>query len=471
VSALRDTVTATFHSGNLHSSLNDISLKKPSAVEFVMRKEPRSEMEQFEPERLGGADPEGLGYTVSNIKSAYGIPSDLQASNDATTQMVWGPGTFGYSKSKLSSFKEQQCPLLNEDKIVFDTENHGTSGGDNFGEGNLDVTMIASFGLNVQTVVSNTNTTASTEEGVGFGQAFLDFATELASRETVPHVLSLSLGSLSAASCDLLCSEAAKMGHTLEECHAYMQKQRQVCMYLSQDQSARISTALQVLGTRGVSIFGSSGDGGSHFSFGSFSPETKLGKDLNTISCANSIPVAPTESPYVISVGGTMWSGSSSNPVTWAGFGGGSGGGVSWQFDRPAHQQETAAKYFNRSDMPSASSFNPHGRAYPDVSALGVSGTSQSCPITAGIFSLIIDHRLNAGLPPLGFIGTRIWQVAEQFPGEAFFDVTEGNSKTSCEEGFPATVGWDANTGWGRPIWDGMMKHFGSDSTLQPVVV
>lgn len=53
----------------------------------------------------------------------------------------------------------------------------------------------------------------------------------------------------------------------------------------------------------------------------------------------------------------------------------------------------------------------------------------------------------------------------EQYPGEAFQDITSGNSKTSCEEGFPATVGWDAVTGWGRPVWAGMLKHFGSDST------
>jgi len=58
--------------------------------------------------------------------------------------------------------------------------------------------MITSFGLNVSTLVSNTNTSMSTEEGKGFGLAMLDFVTELASRKTVPHVLSLSLGSLSA---------------------------------------------------------------------------------------------------------------------------------------------------------------------------------------------------------------------------------------------------------------------------------
>ena len=53
----------------------------------------------------------------------------------------------------------------------------GTAGGDNYGEGNLDVRMIAAFGLNVHTIVSNTNTSKSTEEGNGFGEVTL--ATKL----------------------------------------------------------------------------------------------------------------------------------------------------------------------------------------------------------------------------------------------------------------------------------------------------
>ena len=69
--------------------------------------------------------------------------------------------------------------------------------------------MISSFGLNVHTLVSNTNTSSSTEEGKGFGFALLDFVTSLAARKTLPQVLSISLGSLGAYSCDLLCDKAA----------------------------------------------------------------------------------------------------------------------------------------------------------------------------------------------------------------------------------------------------------------------
>lgn len=364
----------------------------------------------------------------------------------------------------------EQVPKLNMSRIEFDTKNHGQSGGDNYGEGNLDVKMIASFGLNVRTIVSNTNASTSTEEGEGFGQAMLDFLTALASRETLPHVLSLSLGSLSSASCSLLCEKASAKPYNIDtsDCHDFLQQQRQVCMFLSDDQTRRIDMALQVLGTRGVSVFGSSGDGGSHFSFGPFEGEGDVADALNEISCAYQFPVFPTASPYIVSVGGEMWSdGDSSHPITWAGFGGGSGGGFSWQFPQPTHQQDGVAAYLSHTDLlPPSSSFNASGRAYPDISGIAVDGTSQSSPLIAGVFSMIVDTRLNAGLDGrLGFLGPRLWKVASEHPGEAFEDIAEGNSKTSCDTGFASAKGtWDPNTGFGRPIWSGLVKYFASDA-------
>ena len=495
VSALRDSVTATFDSSSSSSSSSSLQLTSrglphpsthPAAVDFVLRRDAAAPAAAIDSARRRPAAAEEAqqsssqqsssqqsSYNIKTIKQAYGIPTDLAATNGATTQMVWGPGTFGYSPAALKVFALEQCPLMNTRKVAFDTPNHGKSGGDNFGEGTLDVHMIASFGLNVSTLVSNTNTSASTEETTGFGAALLDFVTSLAARpagKAMPHVLSMSLGSLSGASCALLCARAAATRkHTLAECEAYIATQRQVCMFLSPAQSARINVGLQVLGARGVTVLGSSGDGGSHFSFGKFSGGANdIAATLNEISCANQIPVFPTASPYVVSVGGEMWDGSDpAKPITWAGFGGGSGGGFSIQFPAPAHQAKSVAAYLSSTEgLPPASGFNASQRAYPDMSAVGVSGTSQSCPITAGIWAMITDARLNAGLPPLGFVAPRLWQVAEQFPGEAFEDITEGNSKTSCSNGFPAAKGWDPDTGWGRPVWAGMMKHFASDSLL-----
>jgi hypothetical protein len=408
-------------------------------------------------------------YSVSNQKKAYGIPNDLAATNDSTLQMVWGPGTFGFSMSQLTQLKNSDVPLLNTSRVNFDTKNHGEAGGDNYGEGNLDTQMISSFGLNVHTLVSNTNTSSSTEEGNGFGQALLDFVNELSSRKVLPQVLSISLGSLNAYSCNLLCDKALEKGISKSDCSNYLQQQRQVCMFLSTEQVNRINSGFKILGIRGVSIFGSSGDGGSHFSFQPFEGGN-IADVLNDISCEYTMPVFPTTSPYVVSVGGTDWSGffnpDPTKPKAWSG----SGGGFSWQFAQPQHQEKVVSNYISnhqsKSGFPSPMSFNATGRAYPDISAVAVDGTSQSSPTMAGIFSLLMDHRLNAGLPPLGFVAPRLWSIATKYPGEAFESVTIGNTKTSCDSGFPAGSSWDPVTGWGRPVWKGIVKHFGNDKNL-----
>jgi tripeptidyl-peptidase I len=114
--------------------------------------------------------------------------------------------------------------------------------------------------------------------------------------------------------------------------------------------------------------------------------------------------------------------------------------------------------------LPPPSSFNKTGRGYPDLSAVAVMGTSESSPTVAGIWSMIMDHRMNNGLKPLGFLAPRLWQTMEQHPGVALENVAVGDSKTSCNNGFPSSKSaWDPVTGWGRPKWAGMLQLFGSD--------
>lgn len=471
MSPLRDSISATFKSlaMNSPSARRLLSIdERPSVVEFAVQRAGASATTHH-----GKSSVHSLstgGYTVENIKKAYGIPVDLQASNSSTMQMVWGPGTFGYSKSELDSFKERECPLLNTSKVKFDTENHGHVG-DNYMEGNLDTQMTTAFGLNVETIVSNTNTSMSTEEGEGFGEALLDFVTEFPSRPVLPQVLSLSLGSLSAYSCDLLISEGVKAGFSEADVRKYLQDQRQVCLFLSREQVRRINTGFQLIGLRGVTIFGSSGDGGSHFSFEAFRGGP-IADALNTVSCKFQMPVFPTTSPYITSVGGEDWAGflvpDPSKPKAWSG----SGGGFSWEFGAPAFQQVAVASYLGGTNgLPPSNSFNASGRAYPDISGVAVEGTSQSAPMLAGIFSLVMDHRLNVGLPPLGFLGPRLYKTMEKFPGEAFESINSGNTRTSCKNGFPAKEGWDPVTGWGRPRWEGLLKHFGSDAPIAQTIV
>jgi hypothetical protein len=51
--------------------------------------------------------------------------------------------------------------------------------------------------------------------------------------------------------------------------------------------------------------------------------------------------------------------------------------------------------------------------------------------------------------------------------GVALENIAVGDSKTSCDNGFPASAsGWDPVTGWGRPQWAGLLKLLGSDDAL-----
>lgn len=74
------------------------------------------------------------------------------------------------------------------------------------------------------------------------------------------------------------------------------------------DTMDRINQEFMKVGLMGVTILAASGDGGNHFAFGKYDgSDSTLSDALNEISCAYSFPVFPTDSPYVLSVGGSSW--------------------------------------------------------------------------------------------------------------------------------------------------------------------
>lgn len=159
----------------------------------------------------------------------------------------------------------------------------------------------------------------------------------------------------------------------------------------------------------------------------------------------------------------------------------------------PDYQKDAVQAYLNQDvvkNMVPTSMYNASNRAYPDVAAMsffgptckmggndgkgkGIScffggGTSFASPEFAGLLSLLVDHRLNQGLPPLGFILPRLYKLAADPDKvkEMFIDVTDGNTRdrtTGCPIVFPATAGWDPQTGFGQPLFDGFVKHLGQD--------
>jgi len=281
------------------------------------------------------------------------------------------------------------------------------------------------------------------------------------------------LGSLAWDSCDLMCTILAQGGqYSKQDCEDYLQTQRQVCMYDSGVQADRMNNEMMKLASRGVSILAATGDGGSHFSFGPFPSDGAIGDALNTISCTYNFPTFPAASPWVTGVGGITLGDTPTSPVAWDG----SGSGFSWRFPMPSYQASTVQLYLTQyntsSGFPDPTSYNASNRAYPDVSAVADNvplivdggeddggGTSASTPTFAGIISIINDMRFNAGRGPLGLLNPALYKLTAKYPGELFYDITDGNSKTSCTEGFPATPGWDPVTGLGSPIFAGLQKY------------
>jgi tripeptidyl-peptidase-1 len=379
--------------------------------------------------------------TPARQRDFYAIPQTQHSTNKSNLQMVWGCGTFGVNKTELGMFYERYCSDCDLNDVQYDTVHHGVEGGDNYMEGTLDTTYISSFGKGTPTLVSNTNTSMATEEGEGQGIATLVAFEEIARRRTVPLVLSLSLGSLAFDACDALCTSlAATTAFSHAQCHDYMQKQRQICLYASEAQQERINVAFKMMGLRGITVLGASGDGGPHWSFGPFSKREPIGAALNKVGCGQMSPLFPANSPYILAVGGITWKDNDpTQPAAWTVHEGCTGGGFSNEFSAPAFMAEAVAGYIKGAatipGMAPASQYNASGRAYPDVAAFmdGVplcfngqcsrsicGGTSASTPTMAGILSLINDVRINKGLPSLGFVVPKIWQVAQDHPGEAF---------------------------------------------------
>ena len=120
-------------------------------------------------------------------------------------------------------------------------------------------------------------------------------------------------------------------------------------MFESEDQENRIDVEFMKLGLRGVTVTAASGDGGSHFAFGPFN-KGNLFNELNRIICSSmNMPVYPTSSPYVLSVGGTTWLaetayGPQCTPTTPCGWSS-SGGGFSWKNKTHTYQDILIPKY------------------------------------------------------------------------------------------------------------------------------
>ncbi|CAF1619169.1 unnamed protein product, partial [Didymodactylos carnosus] len=264
----------------------------------------------------------------------------------------------------------------------------------------------------------------------------------------------------------------------------------------------RFDQELIKLAARGLTVVASSGDGGT----------SNVGFTNNDISgtdptCTPFLPIYPSYSHYVVSVGASFqtkyYLGAHTKLVSKLGevpvsisngqvFTSGSGfANQSREHPLPKWQKHVVKKYLKNQrvlgllpptgplNQDGSSNlktiWNPHGRAYPDVVALGSKiftiigakvsygdGTSLSAPIFAGLLSLINDALLNKNLPPLGLAAPFLYWAAAR-NSSSFNDIVYGTNKDgvlqahtepfaeTCPTGFHAAVGWDAVSGLGSP--------------------
>jgi subtilase family serine protease len=196
---------------------------------------------------------------------------------------------------------------------------------------------------------------------------------------------------------------------------------------------------------QGQSMFQASGDGGAY---------------------TNS-PLAPTDDPWVTSVGGTtlssgagatwvsekVWNGNSEHAGNHA-----SAGGVSttwaipvWQQGLDMSQNQGSTTWRNIPDVAMLADMiwiiASNGNQYP------ISGTSASAPLWAGFMALANQQRASTAQPPVGFANPMLYELARgpQY-SNLFHDVTTGNNTNLAENHqFSAQPGFDLCTGWGTP--------------------
>eukprot|EP00127_Corallochytrium_limacisporum_P001482 Clim_evm2s60 gene=Clim_evmTU2s60 len=356
--------------------------------------------------------PQGPPITPDVIMKTYGI--DYIATNPKTTQAIASFQQFFFSPNDLSKF--QSTFHVKETPVMKVVgQNDPDFPGD---EASLDVQYIMAVGQGVETWVVYQDDFFS----------LIDWISGQIDTDDSPWVHSMSYGD-------------TESGSSLLENINNLNKQ------------------FMKFGVMGRTILVASGDSGVGC--------TRTGSPF--------IPIFPTSSPYVTSVGGT--DGAS---LGWSN----SGGGFSNAFSRPSYQDSAVENFFKSAkDLPDSSFYNSRGRGYPDVSAFAtnfriiqggeeivVSGTSASTPTFAGIVSLLNDVRFNNGGQPLGFLNPLLYKMAVDDPN-TFTQITEGNNGLGIDSntcpGFDAIAGWNPVTGLGTPNFQAMADYVKNNGNVQ----
>ena len=303
---------------------------------------------------------------------------------------------------------------------------------------------------------------------INVGDWLFEMTVELGglSDEDLPKVVSMSYGWNEAQQCDPSVFGQCYWNAPPEE------YTRRVCYEFAK------------LSLRGVTFVASSGDSGP-------SGRSNLGCSLPDPFK----PVFPTDCPYVLSVGGTMFENATYanhnhmdiprfcskydcivggdeticnfDACMWT-----SGGGFSNYFEMGWWQYDAIQEYLNGDTVkPNHTFFNSEGRAYPDLVVSGhsyatwidgqltpVDGTSASGPTVSAMIGVLNNLRASQGRGTVGLVAPLLYNCTD-----CFRDLTVGFSNSTeggdCSYGYSAGVGFDPVYGLGSPDFGRLYEY------------
>jgi len=210
----------------------------------------------------------------------------------------------------------------------------------------------------------------------------------------------------------------------------------------------------------GVTVFASSGDGGSNPN------PSNHGWSGGSVTTAEN----PASSYSVTGVGGTSLTvnsttGAETAETVWNDGTTATGGGISTVFTRPPWQTGTGVPGGSTKLVPDvAAAADPNTGAFVVLNGANTEfgGTSWSSPTWAGLCAIINQARATNGLPPLGLLGPKIFPLLGT---GAFRDITSGNNGA-----YSAGAGYDLCTGIGVPNVAALVQALSSSPliTAQP---
>jgi subtilase family serine protease len=180
----------------------------------------------------------------------------------------------------------------------------------------------------------------------------------------------------------------------------------------------------------------------------------------------------PSNSAYVIAVGGTVLvtqsaGGPWASETAWGDGGGGWGTNIPippWQQlpDVITKANEGSTTYRNDVDVSANANFSFYVCAdQQPCTANEYGGTSFAAPMWAGYLALTNQQAASNGDSPVGFIDPIIYPLGLGSGYDSdFHDITSGS------DGFPTTVGYDLPTGWGTPNGSSLINALAGSAGL-----